>query len=79
MSPNKFLEIYPQLIEPKVGDRVKIIKLLSGFKCSVDTWFYCINDVGTIIKRSSNEWVYEIYFSKYTESFPVYREEFEII
>jgi hypothetical protein len=79
MSPNKFLKLYPQLRDPDIGDKIKIVQVLNARKCPVDKWYYSINDVGTLVYINSTESVYEIYFELYANSFPVYREEFEII
>jgi hypothetical protein len=80
---NKFLEQYPALWVPKVGDRVEIVQVLDGQRNPVINWKYKINDTGTIVQTQSNdrgtEWIYDIYFEKYTTIFPVYREEIELI
>ena len=46
---NKFLEKYPNLWIPKVGDKVEIIKVLNNIKKPTDNWYYKIKDTGEII------------------------------
>jgi hypothetical protein len=85
---NKFLEKYPQLHEPKIGDRVRIIKLLDGHKNNVNSWYYNIGAVGQIVEILDTyaHTVYRIQFDRQTVSGPgianvysTYREEIEIL
>jgi hypothetical protein len=50
MSHNKFLEKYPQLIEPKIGDKVITIR-----KCE-NAFSHCNKGVTGIIYKIDNEY-----------------------
>jgi hypothetical protein len=84
---NKFVVKYPALWEPKIGDKIKIVRLLDGSKHEVSKWHYHIGDRGAIVSRSREKlnhdstqiWVYEVLFIRYKVAFSVYREEMEPI
>ena len=69
---NKFLDLYPKLRDPKIGDMIKIINpiLTSGF--------YNKNDI-TDITSILSEYGITYYFTSINLHYPLVREEFEII
>jgi DUF1009 family protein len=80
MTDNKFLKQYPQLWFPKVGDKIRIIRLLDMDKTEIQKWHYNKNEVGKIqyIYKNREGWdVYDIVFCSGKVE-PVYREEFEL-
>ena len=78
MSNNKFLEKYPQLREPEVGDTVEIINIDDGF-C------YRNGDIGKIHYKESrfeNVYVISFYFPNTKTirgNFLAYKHHFKII
>ena len=78
MNKNKFLDLYPQLWEPKVGVKVKIVKILTRDKKPTDNWNYKIGDTGEIIHVMSltRYTLYQVKFHKNQKSFWAYKEEF---
>jgi hypothetical protein len=72
---NKFLERYPELWVPSIGDRVRVIKLCAPGEYKIGytgkiTHIWDFGDVHTI---------YDIEFSNIEDEQRLYREEFEII
>ena len=76
---NKFLELYPQLWEPQIGDQVCIIHVINPFtfmksKTKRNLIYYKIGDMGKIVAKDIS--CFNIYFNKYQTSFWAYKEEF---
>jgi hypothetical protein len=85
---NKFLERYPALWEPRIGDRVRIISVYDFNNTRIDTssssfsWYYQIGDVGIIEEtESSNSGyiLYHILFDRNNKMYVTYRHEIELI
>ena len=77
---SKFLKQYPALWTPKIGDRIRVIKVLDGDRKEVEKWDYTKNDTGIITHSLLNqydEYVYNIKFDSYSPCFTVYKEEIE--
>lgn len=80
---NKFLNQYPQLREPKIGDRIKVIKILNILKEEIKSISYNIGEVGTIQDvfeqgQINSDRIYEVDF-EVTKAALLYQDEFIII
>jgi len=73
MTQNKFMQKYPQLWSPKIGDKVKIVKLLDISDTPVPIWVYSIGDKGEIVWLCNHN-VVEVLFSN-GESYQTYLYE----
>ena len=89
---NKFLEKYPQLREPRIGDCIKVTRILNadGSLCldvdgnpkTTNTYFkYGINDIGYIYNIGTNTHNFKFYTIKFKNknNASVYKDEFIII
>jgi hypothetical protein len=81
---NKFLEKYPTLWNPKIGDKVKIILVLSAQKaiCADGEWSYNKNEVGIItgygIYGEYNTYQVLFHTIPFRKEEHVFREEIEL-
>jgi hypothetical protein len=78
---NKFLEKYPELWEPKVGDIVQVVYVLdcNGFLVK-NTWNYAIGETGKIVAVPTITGGFGLYTVRFDKSKAhlLYREEFEL-
>jgi hypothetical protein len=73
---NKFLNKYPSLWEPVIGDRVRVIQVLNHSKQLATNWAYSAGEEGEIVEIY--DYVYMIKFDK-DENYTVFKEEIELI
>jgi hypothetical protein len=80
MKINKFLNQYPQLWEPTIGDKIIVIQALTWNKTPQDNinLTYQIGEQGTIINVSGHniDVVYRVHFSNFSGW--LYKEEMEL-
>ena len=73
---NKFLELYSALWEPRIGDKVRIIKVLDSNKKPTSFWYYKIGDCGIVnddanihyraVEVKFHNGIYGVYFDEMT-------------
>jgi hypothetical protein len=80
---NKFIKTYRAFWNPKVGDRVKIIKLLDENKRPIEKWHYNIGDQGVIhnlVLTTTYGYAYDIKFDNNNQDIiTAYKEEIELL
>jgi hypothetical protein len=76
---NKFLEKYPRLREPRIGDKIQIIKIINDI--GTGDYNYKLGDTGVILNKYNNPFkgvhLYLIDFEN--TKCVVYKDEFTIL
>jgi hypothetical protein len=72
---NKFIKQYPKLWLPQIGDKVKVVQVLSADGTPTDELSYNIGDIG-VITENDREMVIDIKIGR--RYYTVYRREVEL-
>jgi len=81
---NKFIKKYQIFWEPKIGDRVQIIKIvdfLGNEFNNNNSWYYNVGDYGKIIKieETTSNILYYILFDKSNKTYITYKNELKLV